>query len=53
MSGFRKIFNRITGRSNDQPKQLLSGENGNLFHTLILAYIRIFRKIQESKTRVE
>ena len=53
MKGFGSLWTRITKRNTDQPKQLLSGENGNLFHTLILAYIRIFRKIQESKTRVE
>ena len=47
MSAVRNFFSRVIGSNKEQPKKLLSGTDGNLFHTLILAYVRIYLLNQE------
>lgn len=50
MSIVKNFLSRVIGQGKEQPKKLLSGTDGNLFHTLILAYIRIYLQNQDAKT---
>ena len=50
MSGIKSFLSRMMSSAKEQPKRLLGGTDGNLFHTLILAYIRIYLQNQETKT---
>eukprot|EP01083_Nonionella_stella_P004317 12465_1 len=49
MSIVKNFLARVIGSGKEQPKKLLEGTDGNLFHTLILAYIRIYLQNQDTK----
>eukprot|EP01084_Bolivina_argentea_P262500 443925_1 len=51
MSIVKSFLGRLIGSGKEQPKKLLSGTDGNLFHTLILAYVRIYLQNQDAKTK--
>lgn len=50
MSIVKNFLSRVIGQGKEQPKKLLTGTDGNLFHTLILAYVRIFSQNLDAKT---
>ena len=50
MSIVKNFLSRVIGQGKEQPKKLLSGTDGNLFHTLILTYIRIYSQNYDAKT---
>ena len=49
----KSFLSRMISSGKEQPKRLLAGTDGNLFHTLILAYIRIYLQNQDAKSSKE